>query len=329
MRTHIIATIGPASSSPAVLRALMASGMRIARINCSHTNPKELQQRIALIRRVAKSSGHRVAIMVDLQGPRLRVTNVGAKGRVLREGEIVHFDTRSVQDARILHIADPYLHEDIRVGHPIFLANGLIELMVSSIQGTRITGRVVRGGHLFNRKAVNVPHTKLTTSGLTDKDILDVAVAVATKVEYVALSFVQTEHDVLRLRELVGEDMKIVAKIEMALALKHLSSIIRASNLVMVARGDLGSEIPVEDVPWVQKQILKKARLYVRPGIVATQMLISMVDAPHPSRAEVSDVANAVADGAGYLMLSDETAAGKYPVEAVRMMAKIIERAER
>jgi pyruvate kinase len=307
----------------------MRAGMRVARINCSHTTPKELQQRIRLIRKVAKSSGHRIEIMADLQGPRLRVTNVGPKGRMLRDGETVQFDTRPVKSATILHIDDPYLHEDIQSGHPIYLANGLISVQVKKVRGTRITGQVLHGGHLFNRKAVNVPHTTLTTSGLTDKDLIDVAVAVGNAVDYIALSFVQTDRDIPKLRELVGNDTKIVAKIEMAVALHHLSAIIRASDAVMVARGDLGSEIPVEDVPWVQKDILKKAKTYTRPGIVATQMLISMVDQPHPTRAEVSDVANAVADGATFVMLSDETAAGKYPVAAVRTMAKIVQRALR
>jgi len=267
--------------------------------------------------------------MLDLQGPRLRVGMLPKQGRVLQEGEIVSFDTKPTSSKSIIHIDDPYLHSDIQVGHPLFLSSGQMELIVTKVQGTKITARVVHGGHLFSRKGVNVPGTKLTTSGLTDKDIEDVRVGVEAGVDYIALSFVQSAEDITRLREMLPKKIKIIAKIEMAMALHHIESILTASDGIMVARGDLGIELPAEEVPFVQKRLIRQAIWHNKPVIVATQMLLSMTDHPHPTRAEVSDVANAVLDRADAVMLSDETASGRYPREAVAMMTKIVTRAER
>jgi len=328
MSTKIVATVGPLSSTTPVLRGMMSAGMDVARINCSHATPSEIRKRVEKIRHLAKLSHRRVDIMLDLQGPRLRVDNIPLAGRMLREGEMVIFDTTPTTKRGVIHIEDPYLHQDIVAGHPLFLANGQLELLVTKVFETTIHAKVIRGGLLLNRKGVNVPQTVLTTSGLTPKDIADVATGLEVGVDMIALSFVQSGKDIEHLRSLVGRKVKIVAKIEMAVALQHLTAITKASNLIMVARGDLGTEVPPEDVPFLQKKMIKTARRLHRPSIVATQMMISMVNAPHPTRAEVSDVANAVLDGTDYVMLSDETAAGKYPVEAVATMQRIVRRAE-
>lgn len=328
MRTKIVATVGPLSSSLPMLKSLIAAGTDVVRINCSHATHPEIRQRVKTIRAAAKAMHKKVDIMLDLQGPRLRVSNVSAKGRQLVEGESVIFDTTLTTHRGVLHIEDPYLHQDIKVGHPLFLANGLLELMVTKVFDTTIHARVVRGGLLLNRKGVNVPQTTLTTSGLTPKDIKDVAVGLEVGVDMIALSFVQSAKDVNDLRKLVTKKTKIVAKIEMAVALTRLKEIIMASDEIMVARGDLGCEVPPEDVPFLQKDMITLANKHHKPAIVATQMMISMVGAPHPTRAEVSDVANAVLDGAAYVMLSDETAAGKYPVESVATMRRIVTRAD-
>ena len=328
MRTKIIATIGPRSESKPVLRELVAAGMDIARMNFSHCTYGEYRKRVAALRDSAKRMRRRVAILQDLKDPRIRVGELPKKGRVLRDGERVVFTTAARVPKGAIHIDDPYLHLDMRRGEPIFLANGAMELVVERVAGETIAARVVRGGVLFSRKAVNVPATNLTTSGLTAKDIEDVRFALGVGVDYVALSFVQSAKDVEKLRAIVGRRAKIIAKIERGIALKNIDQIIQASDGIMVARGDLGTEVPVEQVPFIQKNLIRHAAWHGRSSIAATQMLSSMVDHPHPTRAEVSDIANAVWDGADAVMLSDETAAGSYPVEAVRVMARVVAQAE-
>jgi pyruvate kinase len=210
----------------------------------------------------------------------------------------------------------------------IYLANGEMELVTERISGNHIVARVVRGGILHSRKGVNVPHTKLSNSGLTAKDIRDAKFGIAHGVDDIAISFVQTAEDIHKLRKIVGKKVRIVAKIETSLALQNIDAIIRASDAIMIARGDLGIEIPIETLPGVQKNLIRHAQWYGKGTITATQMLISMVDHARPTRAEVSDVANAVWDGTDAVMLSDETASGKYPLESIRMMAKIVHEAE-
>lgn len=329
MRTKIIATLGIHSSTTPILKAMIAAGMDIARINCSHATPPEIRQRVRSVRRIATSMHRKVEILLDLQGPRLRVNNVPPEGRVLKPDDVVIFDTRPTSHPGILHIDDPYLHQDIKVGQPLYLANGEFKVLVTKVFETSIHARVVRGGRLLNRKGINVPQTPLTTSGLTPKDIKDLNIGLGVGVDYVAMSFVQTAADIKSLRKLVGRKAKLVAKIEMAVALRYLTEIVKASDVIMVARGDLGIEVLHEEVPFLQKKMIKIARKHRRQAIVATQMMMSMVNAKHPTRAEVSDVANAVLDGATHVMLSDETAAGKYPVETVAAMHRIVQRAER
>ena len=329
MKTKIIATIGPTSEDPKILEAMVSEGMDIARMNFSHCTQDEYIHRVKHLKKIAAHAKKKIAIMQDLQGPRLRVGVMPSKGRLLQEDEMVVFSTEKLKLKSIIHIDDPYLHADIKEGDPIYLANGAIELVVTKVSGTQITARVRMGGVLFSHKAVNVPNTTLTTSGMTQKDVDDVAFALEQGVTYIALSFVQSAADVIKLRSLVGNKVKIVSKIERALALKHIDEIIQASDALMVARGDLGAEIPVEDVPFIQKNLIRHAYWHNKGSITATQMLLSMVQSPHPTRAEVSDVANAVIDGSDAVMLSDETASGKYPIQAVATMARIITRAER
>ncbi len=328
MKTKIIATIGPRSEDPKVLEKLVNAGMHIARMNFSHCTYDEYRTRAKHLARIAKRLKRPIAIMQDLQGPRLRVGMMPEQGRVLTEGETIIFSTEHPRDRQAIFIDDAYLHKDITAGDPLYLANGEMELTVERITGKKIYARVVTGGVLFSRKAVNVPQTSLTTSGLTQKDIQDVAFAVKEGVDYIALSFVQSADDVLRLRALIPPRVKIVAKIERAVALKHIDAIIQASDAIMVARGDLGTEMPLEMIPIIQKNLVRHAAWHNKGSIIATQMLVSMVDQNHPTRAEVSDVANAVWDGADAVMLSDETANGSFPVEAASMMRRIVDEAE-
>lgn len=328
MRTKFIATIGPNSESSTVLRALIRAGMDIARINFSHCTHVEYRTMVRIITKLAKQEKRRVAILQDLQGPRIRIGNVPARGRVLKEGDEVLFSTLPRVPKGVITVDDPHIHLDVNVGHPLYLANGELELVIRAIEGPLIRAAVVRGGVLYPRKAVNLPHTTLTTSGLTEKDRRDVAAALAIGVDYIALSFVQSEKDVMALRELVDGKAKIIAKIESAVALKHLDRIIQESDGIMIARGDLGIELPLERIPTIQKDLIRHAAWHGKPSIVATQMLTSMIDHRHPTRAEVSDIANAVWEGADALMLSDETAAGAYPVEALTTLVKVARHAE-
>ncbi len=329
MRTKIVATIGPKSESKEMIYKFVEAGLDIARMNFSHCTYDEYKARKVLIAEANKALGKNVLIQQDLKGPRLRVGTMPAEGRELKNGEVITFTTdKEGCKPEEIYISDPYIHADIKVNDPIYLSSGEMELVVTGVSGDRFTATVIRGGRLFSNKGVNVPNTKLTTSGLTDKDIEDVKFAVAEGVDYVALSFVQDVNDVIRLRELVGPKVKIVAKIEMALALKNLDAIMQASDSVMVARGDLGTEITLEKVPYVQKHLIRTAAWYGKGSITATQMLSSMMNNPHPTRAEVSDIANAVWDGTDAVMLSDETAAGNYPLEALQTLIRITKEAE-
>lgn len=329
MRTQIIATIGPRSESKEKLEEFIIAGMNIARMNFSHCTYDEYTQRVSHIQSISKKHGKRVAILQDLQGPRIRVGEISPTGKILRDGETVLFSTKETSDESYIYIDDPYIHLDIKPNDPIFLANGEIELLAEEISGNIIRAKVIRGGILYSRKAVNVPNTTLTTSGLTKKDKEDVKFALDFGVDYIALSFVQLAKDVLDLKKMVGDKVKIIAKIESAVALKNIDEIIQASDGIMVARGDLGVEIPMGRIPFIQKNLIKHAIWRGKPAIVATQMLSSMINHQYPTRAEVSDIANAVWDGADAVMLSDETAAGKYPLESLKTIISVVREAEK
>jgi len=329
MRTKIIATIGPASDSKEIIEKFVAAGMDVARVNFSHCTDENFikyKKRITAAARVAKKN---VVIMQDLQGPRIRVGVLPPEGYKLVEGETVTFTTEKDNAAKgVIFIDSPQLHKDIKKGELMYLANGDMELVVTRIAGRRITARVARGGTLYSRKGVNLPDTKLSNSGLTRKDIRDVRFGLAHGVRTFAISFVQSAKDVEELRMIVGKRAKIIAKIETALAVKNIDDIIKASDAIMIARGDLGIEIAPERLPFIQKHLIRQASWYGKGTITATQMLMSMVDHVRPTRAEVSDIANAVWDGTDAVMLSDETASGHYPLEALKMMVRVVAQAE-
>jgi pyruvate kinase len=328
MRTKIIATIGPSSDSYETIHEMVEAGLDIARMNFSHCTTEEYIERKERIEKAAAGLDRKVALLLDLQGPRIRVGELGKEGRVLREGDTAIFSTKPSTDPKVIFVDYPLLHSDIKAGDPLFLVNGEIELEVSKIEDCLIYAEVLRGGTLYSRKAVNVPRTKLTASGLTQKDIEDVKFGLSQDVEFIAISFVQTAEDVQKLRELVGTKAKIVAKIETALAVENVDAIIQASDAIMIARGDLGVEIPGEQLPFIQKNLIRHAAWYGKASITATQMLTSMVNHPHPTRAEVSDIANAVWDGTDAVMLSDETASGQFPLDALKTMVKVVRQAE-
>ncbi len=333
MTTDIVVTIGPTSDGEPNFKKLVKAGLTIVRNNFSHCKHEEYKARVAMIKRYNKTTGSNIKILADLQGPRIRVGVMPEAGLVLKPRQVVTFISSVGKDKKDdeIFIDDPYLHADVQVDDPVLLSSGAIELrVVKTMPKThRFQAEVIVGGVLYSRKGVNLPTTKLTTNALTDKDIADLKFILKTGTDYIALSFVQDSKDILRVKKMIGrQPVKVIAKIERREALKNLDEIIKAADGIMVARGDLGVEIPHEEVPIVQKAMLRKCHLHLKPAIVATQMLSSMVENPFPTRAEVSDVANAVFDGAHAVMLSDETANGKYPLEAVTMMRKVVEKAE-
>lgn len=327
MQTKIIATIGPKSESPDTLKALVREGMDIARMNFSHCTYEEYEKRAAHLRKFSKDLKKEVQILQDLKGPRIRVGDLPPEGLRLTDGEEICFSTDKKVSGSCIFMNDPHIHLDLKVGDPIYLANGAMEAEVRKISGRKIICRVVRGGVLHSRKAVNAPHTKLTTSGLTKKDIEDVRFGLKNGVDYIAMSFVQSAKDVEHLRRLVGNKAKIISKIESAVGLGNIEEIVKASDAIMIARGDLGVEMPMEKLPFIQKHLTQLAIWHGKGVIAATQMLSSMIEHDHPTRAEVSDIANAVWDGVDAVMLSDETAAGQNPVAALKTMKKVVQEA--
>ena len=325
----IVCTIGPACRDRAAVERLVAAGMDVARLNFSHGTREEHRRVFETIRRVAPG----VAVMQDLAGPKIRVGEIrGGKAR-LREGQEFVLTTRDAAgDERGASVSWASLPRAVRRGDDIYLADGIIHLVVERVAGRDVHCRVLDGGVLTTRKGVNVPGARLGGSSLTAKDREDLAFGLALGVDYVALSFVRSAADVRRARAIARaarSPARLVAKIEKREALAALDAIVEAADAVMIARGDLGVEIPPEKVPALQKSIISRCRAFARPVIVATQMLESMVASERPTRAEASDVANAVIDGADALMLSAETASGKFPVESVRMMDRIVRETER
>lgn len=327
MKTKIVATIGPKSEDRETLSKMVELGLDVARMNFSHCTREEYKRRVAIIREAASNQGREVAILQDLQGPRIRVGTLPEDGRVLTRGETVLFTTREEVEGKIF-VDEPSLLDSIEVGHPIFLSSGEMELLVTKKNGESFEAEVTRGGTLFSRKGVNVPETKLNFNGLTQKDLEDLEFALGEGVDYVAVSFVQSGDELRKIKEIIKGDARIISKIESSQALRNIDDIIRESDSIMIARGDLGVEIPMEKVPFVQKNLIRHAHWHNKGAIVATQMLLSMVENRKPTRAEVSDVANAVLDGADAIMLSDETAGGHYPLESLETMVKIAQETE-
>ena len=329
-RIKIIATLGPASASEEMCAKLFEAGVDVFRINMSHTNRDDLPARVAMLRGLETRFKRPVGVLVDLQGPKLRVGAFGGDGGAMLENgrEFVLDSDPAPGDATRVHLPHPEILGAIEPGHTLILDDGKLRLKVKSADGTRAVTRVVVGGRLSSRKGVSLPDTTIPVSAMTDKDRGDAEKAAETGVDWVALSFVQRPEDMADLRKILRGKALCLAKIEKPQALQRLEEIIEASDAIMVARGDLGVEMPLEKVPGTQKRITRMARRLGKPVVVATQMLESMITAPVPTRAEVSDVATAVFEGADAVMLSAESAAGQYPVEAVTMMNRIAEEVE-
>jgi len=326
-KTKIICTIGPASRDPETLRRLMEAGMNVCRLNFSHGTHEEHAALIADIRGVAGELGKPVAVLQDLAGPKIR-TGLLAEGPVmLKEGGEFILTNREVPgDAREVGLTYADLPHNVRAGDAILLADGEMELEVLSTTETDVRCRVINGGELGNNKGINLPGRSINAPILSPKDKSDLKFGLAQGVDYIALSFVRTAHDVETVQKRIakaGKATPLIAKIEKFEALDNIAEIIAVADGIMVARGDLGVEIPLERVPRAQKMLIRRTNAAAKPVITATQMLKSMVDSPRPTRAEVTDVANAIFDGTDAIMLSEETAIGNHPVEAVEVMTRI------
>jgi pyruvate kinase len=328
--TKIIATLGPASSEREQIKALAQAGVNVFRLNFSHGSHADHQARYADIRAVEQELGRPIAVLQDLQGPKIRIGRLNGGPRQLTTGQIVNFsadEESTLQDDEI-----PFPHADIAAeiaeGHMLLVDDGKLQLQVLRKKELGFEAKVIVGGQLSDRKGVNLPDTPLSLSSLTRKDKQDLAFGLALGVDWIALSFVQRAADVQELRGLVGDRAAIMAKIEKPQALRELDEIAQAADALMVARGDLGVELPAEDVPGWQRKIIEISRKHGKPVVVATQMLESMINMPTPTRAEASDVAHAVFAGADAVMLSAESASGAYPLIAVQTMARIVCRAE-
>lgn len=333
LRTRIIATLGPASAKPEVLESLIQEGASIFRLNMSHGTQDSHLATIQMVRDCARNLGIEVTLLGDLCGPKIRV-GVFSNGQMdLQQGQTVTLDSQIVQGGGgFIHSQYPHLARDVTEGCKILLDDGLLELKVLETKGTQVKALVVRGGTLKNKKGMNLPGAQLSIPALTEKDRSDAAFLLAQGVDYLALSFVRTAADLASLKECLkalGRQVPIIAKIEMPQALDNIEEILETCEGIMVARGDLGVELEPERVPIIQKELIRNARAKSKPVIVATQMLESMTVNLRPTRAEVSDVSNAVFDGADAVMLSGETAAGAHPVEAVAMMRRVALEAEK
>jgi pyruvate kinase len=328
-RTKIIATLGPASSDEAVIEALFHAGADVFRLNFSHGSHEDHAQRIEMIRHIEKKLSRPIGILADVQGPKLRIGRFGG-GRVqLQTGAPFRLDLNPTPgDVIRVQLPHPEVIAAARIGTSLLLDDGKLRLRVEKVRADHLETTVVVGGPLSDRKGVNVPDVPLAIPALTVKDRADLDFVLPLGIEYVGLSFVQRAEDVLEAKAIAAGRAWIMSKLEKPQAVENLNAIVAASDCVMVARGDLGVELPPEEVPLVQKRIVAECRRMGRPVVVATQMLESMITAPAPTRAEASDVATAVFDGADAVMLSAETAAGQYPREAVMMMDRIATRVE-
>lgn len=329
-RIKIIATLGPASSTPEMCAKLFEAGVDVFRINMSHTQRETLPERVAMLRSLEAQFRRPVGILADLQGPKLRVGAFGGDGAVtLENGARFILDSDPAPGTvKRVHLPHPEILTALEPGHTLILDDGKLRLVVEKASEKQAVTRVVVGGRLASRKGVSLPDTTIAVSAMTEKDRSDAEAAAEAGVDWIALSFVQRPEDMADLRKIVRGRALAMAKIEKPQALTRLEEIIEASDAIMVARGDLGVEMPLEKVPGTQKRITRLSRRKGKPVVVATQMLESMITAPVPTRAEVSDVATAVFEGADAVMLSAESAAGQFPIEAVAMMNRIAEEVE-
>jgi len=332
LRTKIVATVGPASANKETLLAFIQSGVRVFRLNFSHGTHDLHQLNLIMIREVAEQAGIEVAVLADLCGPKMRIGKFTDGIVDLRDGQNITLDTRNiVGSTEVIPVQYQQLPKDVAIGNRILLDDGLLELEVLSTEKTTVKARVIRGGKLKDNKGLNLPGSVVSAPSLTEKDLEDIDFILGTDIDFLALSFVRSVRDVLALKEVLhsqARHLPIIAKIEKPQALEDIDAILDAADGIMVARGDLGVEMQPEKVPVIQKDLIRRAKQKSKPVIVATQMLESMTTNPRPTRAEVSDVSNAVFDGADAVMLSAESASGQYPVAAVQMMAKVAHEAE-
>lgn len=330
-RTKIVCTVGPASRDPAVLERLVEAGMDVARLNMSHGDHESHRQVAEEVRRIGREKGRSVAVLLDLSGPKIRLGT-------LPEPVLLHVDDRVTLTAdgsgdgdRVLPVDYAHLAEELAPGDRLSLADGLIPLTVEAVEEGRVRARVLAGGRVTSHKGLNLPGGGTSLPALTEKDRDDLRFGLEVGVDWVALSYVRSAADAALPRQVmteVGRRVPLLAKIEKPQALEHIDAILEAFDGLMVARGDLGVEVPLEDVPGIQKDLVRRANRRAKPVITATQMLLSMVTSPRPTRAEVTDVANAILDGTDAVMLSEETAMGDHPVATVETMVRIAERAE-
>ncbi|MDH5599182.1 MAG: pyruvate kinase [Cyclobacteriaceae bacterium] len=331
-KTKIIATVGPACNTKEKLKELIIAGADVFRLNFSHGTHGDHKQVINYVRELNEELETNICLLQDLQGPKIRVNEV-EKGVKLKEGHQFIITTNEIMgDQNRASTSYKNLPNDVKKGDTILIDDGKIELRVEEVKKEDVITTVVYGGKLRSRKGINLPFTNVSAPALTKKDIEDLSFGIENEVEWIALSFVRDVSDIKDLRERIsksGKDIRIIAKIEKPEAVKNIDAIIAEADAIMVARGDLGVEILLEEVPMVQKMIVEKCKKLSKPVIIATQMMESMIDNPRPTRAETNDVANAVMDGADVLMLSAETAAGSYPLEVVKSMVKTINSVER
>ncbi len=333
-KTKIVATVGPASESKETLLALARAGVNVFRLNFSHGNHAEHRVRMERIREINEEFGLNLCILQDLQGPKIRIGNVAEKdGVLITPGRTLVFTNEEIIGTPE-RVSTPYdgMYNDVLVGERILLDDGKLEVMVTAIEGSDVITEVVYGGFLKSKKGVNLPNTKVSMPSVTGKDYADLDFGLENEVEWIALSFVREASDILKVKEYIrskGKRSRVVAKIEKPEAVANIDEIIAATDALMVARGDLGVELPAEEVPLIQKMLVEKCNKAGKPVIVATQMLESMIENARPTRAEINDVANSVLDGADAVMLSAETASGRYPVLAVEHMTRTIERIEK
>ena len=327
--TKILATIGPSSATREQLSKLIDAGADAFRVNFSHGTHAEHRERIKIIRSLEKEKGRLISILADLQGPKLRVGNFKEDKVLLKEGQkfTLDLDNTPGDETRVC-LPHKEIFEALKPGEILLVNDGYIALKVESCNKKSAVTTVKVGGYISSHKGVNLPNTKLNISAITEKDKEDLKFALKNGVDWIGLSFVQKAEDVREIKKMVNGKARVISKLEKPSAIDDLENIIKESDGIMVARGDLGVECPIQVVPVLQKKIVKLCRLYARPVIIATQMLESMIVNPTPTRAEVSDVATAVYDGADAVMLSAETAAGKYPVQAVKMMHSIVKQVE-
>ena len=333
-KTKIVATLGPASSDRDTIKQMMIAGVNVFRINFSHADFDAAKERIQLIRDLNKELGYNVGILADLQGPKLRVGKM-RDGVVVEKGDRIVFTTEKIEEGTAEHVYMNYqsFPKDVKAGERILLDDGKLIFEVESTDGqSEVVASVVQGGPLKSNKGVNLPNTEVSLPALTEKDVKDAVFAIEQEVDWIALSFVRHKEDLLDLKKLIKKhssyEIPIISKIEKPQALDNIDEIIDHSNGLMVARGDLGVEVPAEQVPLIQKNLVLKAKAARIPVIIATQMMESMIDGLTPSRAEVNDVANSVMDGSDAVMLSGETSVGKYPVDVIQTMRKIVIRVE-